>query len=111
MNKSVQYDVDISQREVKNQTPLPFPGITSRVMAAHNKRIYLRQSVRSTVVDLTESKHILEKFYFSIFRRALYETIFFLALFLSKTKWVPALKSYPTRDIELPQNITNLQVR
>jgi len=106
VNKVIRYDVDISKKEEEMCKSLPFPHITRRVMAAHNKLIYNNeQPIQSTVIELAESKDLSEKFTFSVFRRALYEAAFFflkfIASFETMVKLIPYLSSFPETNIKI----------
>ncbi|MFT4060300.1 MAG: hypothetical protein QM652_12225 [Legionella sp.] len=106
-NKVIQYDIEITDEEIKKSLPGAFPGMTSRVMAAHNKLIYnSNQPIQSTIFEFKEFDYLLEKFPFSIYKRALYDALFlfkrFLASFETMTKLIPSLKSWPEEVIAKP---------
>lgn len=106
VNKAIEYTTVITPKEIENAIPLPFPGVTKRVMAAHCKQVGVEKDIVQTrIVDLIDSK-VLEKKEFSTIHRALYRAGF--SFFKTLTTNIPRIVRYtsyqtiPESNIDLP---------
>ena len=112
VHQEIQFTTNISQKEIDESPSLPFPGISKRVMAAHDKQIYSLDAanVRSTVSEIGPSSALSEKFTFSYCHRKLYEIIFLLAKFIASFKFIAntfnILDSWTAHEIAKPDIVS-----
>ena len=107
INKAIQFQINLSPNEIEKHVSLPFPGISNRVMAAHNKLIYRStEEVKSTILESKNTQQLSDKFVFSPIRQLLYRIAFCFAKFAASFKTMvgifPSLRSWPAHPIDKP---------